>query len=221
MKMQARAYSPQETVIEPGSIAKQMYIVVSGLASRQGVLFTKDSFFGDDFILTDARRLYHVIAVQFLDVFEIQREDLMDILESGEFPRIQKNVSFAKMRLAFTRRLLAFIIDLCDRDKSYTLPASYMQQGKTPTIEYQNPTPALGSEAELAAKVHEDLDKTIVEMQKLPAAHKAMLVAKLSGVISNLSKDVEVFVGAQKPRRRRLSGMELDDMTQALQTSTI
>ena len=221
MRMQARTYSPQETVIEPGSIAKQMYIVVSGLASRQGVLFTKDRFFGDDFILTDARRLYHVIAVQFLDVFEIKREDLMDILGSGEFPRIQKNVTFAKMRLAFTRRLQAFIIDLCDRDKSYKLPASYMQQSATPSIEYQNPTPTLGSEAELAAKVHEDLDKTIVEMEKLPAAHKAMLVAKLSGVISNLSKGVAEFVGAQKPRRRRLSGMELDDMTQALQTSTI
>ena len=221
MKMQARAYSPQETVIEPGSLANQMYIVESGLASRQGVLYTKDCFFGEDFILTEARRLYHVIAVQFLDVFEIQREDLMDILESGDFPHIQKNVTFAKMRLAFTRRMQAFIIDLCDRDKSYTLPASYMQQRKTPTIEYKNPTPAVGSEVELASKVHEDLDNTIVEMQKLPAAQKAVLVAKLSGVLSDLSRDVQLFVGAQKPRRRRLSGMELDQMTQILQQDQV
>ena len=221
MKMEARAFSPQETVIEPGSLASQMYIVESGLASRQGVLFTKDCFFGEDFILTDARRLYHVIAVQFLDVFEINREDLMQILESGEFPLIYKKVTFAKMRLAFTRRLQAFIIDLCERDKSYTLPESYKQQSSAPSIEYQNPTPTLGSEAELAARIHEDLDQALADVAKLPGAHKAVLVAKLSGVISTLSKDVETFCGAQKPRRRRLSGMELDEMTQALQTSSI
>ena len=67
------------------------------------------SFFGEDFILTEARRAYNVIAVNFLDVYTVQRSALYEILDTFHLPRTRSKIRIAMIRLAFFRRIRPLI----------------------------------------------------------------------------------------------------------------
>ena len=131
MCMGAEAYAPQETVVAVNSIAEKMYLVESGLASKEGQLFTKETFFGEDFILTEARRHYHVLAVNYLDVYTIKRDDMQSVLDNNRFPLMKKKIRLAMVRLAFFRRIRPYIFSICQAyPERYTLPESMRAQAE-------------------------------------------------------------------------------------------
>eukprot|EP00937_MAST-01D_sp_MAST-1D-sp2_P002484 g2484.t1 len=222
MRMSTAAYAPQETVIAHGSLADNFFLVESGLASKEGVLYTKDGFFGEDFILTDARRLYKVIAVQFLDCYVITRNSLYEVLESDGFPGIARKLRMAKLRLAFSRRIKAFIYDLCiTQPGEYELPEQLKvaQKEATDAVPRRRKTQS----AVKTADVQKEFEDWAERVRALDATGKAMMLSEMGSLVSELATTVAATAGVQTANsvsHRRLSGMELDDISHAANLAT-
>lgn len=225
MCMEAEAYGPQENVIATNSVADRMFIVDAGLASKEGLLFTKGSFFGEDFILTDARREYSVLAVNFLDVYTVQRDKLYEILDNFWLPKTRAKIRLAMIRLAFFRRIRPLIYQMWKEDKlapEVSLPASWAKRRErleqqcldAPEIVELRTT----AECELDARVDE-LQAVVGDAARLRPHELGALVGVMGTALNTLSNAAAAAMMAatrtqeSKPifKARRLSGFDLDD----------
>ena len=234
MCMGAEAYAPQETVIAVNSIAEKMYLVESGLASKEGKLYTKETFFGEDFILTEARRHYHVLSVNYLDLYTISREDMQFVLDNNRFPLMKKKIRLAMVRLAFFRRIRPYIFSICQAyPDRYKLPESMRKQAedaaKNLTLEAQGAKLIRRGSVSDAGAV--DLAgitvrfNDIVERSRtLEAGEMASFMGTLGSAVAKIADLAAQGVAAsEKPKRpnRKMSGLDLDDVTRAMASNEV
>jgi hypothetical protein len=64
------------------------YLVKRGIVGRKGYIVSTGGYFGEDMILTDYVRDYSVLTLSFLDVFRLDRDDLMEQIKNNKFPLI-------------------------------------------------------------------------------------------------------------------------------------
>jgi len=232
MFMEAEAFSAQETVIARNSVAEKLYMVDQGLASKEGQLFTKGTFFGEDFILTEARRHYHVLAVNFLDVYTVHRDDLQTVLEESTFPNIRRKIRLAMVRLAFMRRIRPYIFQLCTTfPDRFKLPES--MRSKEPVIEALKEVPSIvrrGSISNPMKRVKPvecatELAAVVDQAKYLAANDMAALMGCMGKALASLgdiAAEYNIAPGggfekkAATRRGRRMSGIDLDDQRVAM-----
>lgn len=65
------------------------YIVKSGKALSNWVVYGPTRYFGEDMLLADFDRPHFVMSLTFLDVFRLTKTDLGGILDSGRFPAMK------------------------------------------------------------------------------------------------------------------------------------
>jgi potassium voltage-gated channel Eag-related subfamily H protein 7 len=244
MCMGAEAYAPQETVVAVNSIAEKLYLVESGLASKEGQLFTKETFFGEDFILTEARRHYHVLAVNYLDVYTISRDDMQSVLDNNRFPLMKKKIRLAMVRLAFFRRIRPYIFSICQAyPERYTLPESMRARAeKAAAASGEGGGGALTLEAEGAKLIRRgsgvdeqpdlvsltaQFNDCVERARGLEAAEMAGFMGELGSAVAAIAGHAAKGVAASVPPKgsaahaavkanRKMSGLDLDDVTRAM-----
>ncbi len=59
-----------------------------GIVGRRGRIVGTGSYFGEDIILSNFIRNYSVMSLSYLDVYRLDREDLLNELRNDKFPRI-------------------------------------------------------------------------------------------------------------------------------------
>jgi len=221
MCLEAEAYGPQEDVIVRNSVADRMYVVSAGLASKEGQLFTRGTFFGEDFILTEARREYRVLAVNFLDVYTVRRTDLVDVLAAHYLPRTRAKIRLAMIRLAFFRRIRPLIYQMWKEDPAaYTLPASMrkkMERYEMETKGVEIVRAKSSSENALRTQCLGSLEQVVESAMALTPSELGSLLGTMGAGLTKLSADVATVlkVAPRKDtpmfRERRMSGFDLDD----------
>eukprot|EP00500_Bicosoecida_sp_ms1_P000700 CAMPEP_0203808006 /NCGR_PEP_ID=MMETSP0115-20131106/1370_1 /ASSEMBLY_ACC=CAM_ASM_000227 /TAXON_ID=33651 /ORGANISM="Bicosoecid sp, Strain ms1" /LENGTH=879 /DNA_ID=CAMNT_0050716689 /DNA_START=358 /DNA_END=2994 /DNA_ORIENTATION=- len=104
------AFAPLEKIVLEGEKTSKMYIIQRGLAIRRGNLLTTGDFFGEDMILTNARRAYSVRSLTFLDVYSLSKRGLRDALNAGEFAKTKKLIRRAAIKLALRREMMKVVV---------------------------------------------------------------------------------------------------------------
>lgn len=104
------AFAPLEKIVLEGEKTSKMYIIQRGLAIRRGKLLGAGDFFGEDMILTNARRAYSVRSLTFLDVYSLSKRGLRDALNAGEFAKTKKLIRRAAIKLALRREMMKAVV---------------------------------------------------------------------------------------------------------------
>jgi hypothetical protein len=85
-----------------------MYIVMRGMCAMSGRVITGGKFFGEDMIMT-GRRMADCRALTFLDVYELEKEALDQILEEGDFPETSVLIRKQVIRLAMRKKFMEIL----------------------------------------------------------------------------------------------------------------
>ncbi|OQR84602.1 voltage-gated ion channel superfamily [Achlya hypogyna] len=101
MVLRPECFPPSEAVIREGEYNTKMYLVERGFATRGKVMVGAGSFFGEDIILTYRQRKMSVRAFTYLHVQVLTKHDLEDILASGMYPEIFRNIRSKVLKTAF------------------------------------------------------------------------------------------------------------------------
>ncbi|KDO19883.1 hypothetical protein SPRG_14726 [Saprolegnia parasitica CBS 223.65] len=101
MVLRPECFPPSEAVIREGEYNTKMYLVERGFATRGKVMVGAGSFFGEDIILTYRQRNVPVRAFTYLHVQILTKFDLEDILSSGLYPEILRNIRGKVLKTAF------------------------------------------------------------------------------------------------------------------------
>jgi len=100
------AYAPKELIIYKGQRAEKMFVLQRGLVGKEGRVLSAGQFFGEDFILTSARRHYQACVLTYLDVYSLAQEDMEKVLDDGDFPATTKLIRRAVLRMALRKKFL-------------------------------------------------------------------------------------------------------------------
>jgi len=106
LALEPAAYPPSEEIIKSGELTTRMYIINRGLCARLGCVLGRGRFFGEDMILNCAVRSYCVMSMTFVGVYVLERDALRSILATGLFPKRNKLVRKAAIRLALMREFV-------------------------------------------------------------------------------------------------------------------
>ena len=99
-------FAPREIVIPEGQLMEEMFLVKKGLAVVQGGgLRSGGDFFAVEGVLLPCRCRQAVSAFTFLHVFRVSKVDLDQILSSGGFPSVQRNMRREKIKVCFRRNI--------------------------------------------------------------------------------------------------------------------
>lgn len=101
LRIQPKAFAPNESIIRVHQLAREMYILQKGVVAKHGRIINSGQFFGEDMILKDYNRLYAVRSLTYADVFELTKADLTAILATGAFPGTKAAIRKAAIALAF------------------------------------------------------------------------------------------------------------------------
>lgn len=103
LAIQTRCFAPREMVWPP-----HLHVVYTGLAAVRGVIKMRSQVWNEDFIVynTALRRGGPACALTFLEVFQLERELLFDLLESAAFAHERYCVKRAALLLAIHRWLV-------------------------------------------------------------------------------------------------------------------
>jgi hypothetical protein len=85
-----------------------MYIVIRGMCAMLGRVITGGKFFGEDMIMK-GRRQADCRALTYLDVYELEKDKLDDIIENGDFPETEKLIRKQVIRLAMRKRFMEIL----------------------------------------------------------------------------------------------------------------
>lgn len=101
MHIHPEAFAPNEAICRVNQPAEQMYIVQKGVVAKQGVILRGGSFFGEDMICKSYKRQYSVRTLTYVDVFRLDKKELMNIIQHDEFPATRLAIRRAAIALAF------------------------------------------------------------------------------------------------------------------------
>ena len=86
--------------------ADKMFVIQRGLVGKEGRVLSAGQFFGEDFILTSARRHYQATVLTYLDVYALEQEKMQEVLDDGDFPATTKLIRRATLRMALRKKFL-------------------------------------------------------------------------------------------------------------------
>ena len=103
LAVQTRCFAPREMVFSP-----HLNVVYTGLAAVRGVIKMRSQVWNEDFIVcnTSLRRGGPACALTFLEVFQLERDLLFDLLEGAAFAQERYRVKRAAVLLALRRWLV-------------------------------------------------------------------------------------------------------------------
>ena len=155
MKLTIESFAPDELVITAGQRGHQMYIIRRGVVGSHGRIIGSGNYFGEDMILQSAIRLHDVRCLTYLDVYVLTKDDLEDVLELGQFPRIYKSVRRSVMKYAFRRNIITYLESITPEELRAAAGISgKKEKDKNKTaINYQS-----SSEEESSAGIDSDSD---------------------------------------------------------------
>merc|ERR1711991_178724 len=90
-----------------------------GMAATEGRVMTSGRYFGEDMIMDGPRRHASVRALTYLDVYILMKEDLDEILESGDYPETKKLIRKQVIRLCLRKKFMS-ILNLVRSTKGLT-----------------------------------------------------------------------------------------------------
>ena len=79
-----------------------------GMCAMSGRVITGGKFFGEDMIMS-GRRMADCRALTFLDVYELEKEGLDQILEEGDFPETSALIRKQVIRLAMRKKFMEIL----------------------------------------------------------------------------------------------------------------
>lgn len=103
LAIQTRCFAPREMVWQP-----HLHVVYTGLAAVRGVIKMRSQVWNEDFIMlnTRLRRSGPACALTFLEVFQLERDLLFDLLDNPTFAKERYRVKRAALFLAIRRWLV-------------------------------------------------------------------------------------------------------------------
>lgn len=109
-KLQGRAFAPWELILAEGERMEEMYIIQKGLVGYKGQCMSKGRFFAEDMIasliLRDPRSDQRARALTFVEVSVLQCSDLFDIIETGKYRNINRQIRKQALRLALSKTII-------------------------------------------------------------------------------------------------------------------
>ncbi|EQC26951.1 hypothetical protein SDRG_15282 [Saprolegnia diclina VS20] len=121
MVLRPECFPPSEAVIRQGEYNTKMYLVERGFATRGKVMVGAGSFFGEDIILTYRQRKVAVRAFTYLHVQILTKFDLEDILSSGLYPEILRNIRGKVLKTAFKNNFVRLTENMATIKRMETL----------------------------------------------------------------------------------------------------
>lgn len=103
-----RAFAPNEMVYREGDVSAAMYIVIRGMCAMLGRVITGGKFFGEDMIMK-GRRFADCRALTYLDVYELEKDKLDNIIEEGDFAETEKLIRKQVIRLAMRKKFMEIL----------------------------------------------------------------------------------------------------------------
>ena len=103
-----RAFAPNEMVYREGDVSAAMYIVIRGMCAMLGRVITGGKFFGEDMIMA-GRRYADCRALTYLDVYELEKDKLDNIIEEGDFAETEKLIRKQVIRLAMRKKFMEIL----------------------------------------------------------------------------------------------------------------
>ena len=103
LAIQTRCFAPREMIWQP-----HLHVVYTGLAAVRGVIKMRSQVWNEDFIVlnTALRRGGPACALTFLEVFQLERDLLFDLLDNPTFAKERYRVKRAALFLAIRRWLV-------------------------------------------------------------------------------------------------------------------
>ncbi|KAF0690825.1 Aste57867_17813 [Aphanomyces stellatus] len=111
-------FPPNEFIIREGEYNTKMYLVQRGLATKGKVMFGGGSFFGEDIILNLRQRKIPVRAFSYLHVQALSKFELEELIYSGLYPEIQRNIRRQVLKTAFKNNFVKLSQDTVRRRSS-------------------------------------------------------------------------------------------------------
>eukprot|EP00242_Pyramimonas_sp_CCMP2087_P007288 CAMPEP_0198207028 /NCGR_PEP_ID=MMETSP1445-20131203/10522_1 /TAXON_ID=36898 /ORGANISM="Pyramimonas sp., Strain CCMP2087" /LENGTH=895 /DNA_ID=CAMNT_0043879923 /DNA_START=635 /DNA_END=3319 /DNA_ORIENTATION=+ len=107
--LKATLYVPNEVLIQFGSKAADMFIVLKGIAAGKNRLFTVGHLIGIEALLhTGGPRLYSCHAITYLHCSSLAQENLQVILD--KFPSVKHSFRLLGLRAIFREEVIAYCI---------------------------------------------------------------------------------------------------------------
>ena len=106
LALEPEAFAPKELIIYKGQRADKMFVIQRGLVGKEGRVLSAGQFFGEDFILSSARRHYQATVLTFLDVYSLEQDAMQEVLDDGDFPATSKLIRKAVLRMALRKKFL-------------------------------------------------------------------------------------------------------------------
>jgi len=120
------SYAPYEVIVRPGSIADRMYAVFAGVVVSEGLVKTRGTVFGEDFLLTRHQRRYFLTALKFTVLGELDHSVMYTALHSGNFENARMLYNRLRVTLAWHRRWLPHVRRLREELDAETLDRSLL-----------------------------------------------------------------------------------------------
>ncbi|KAG9399344.1 hypothetical protein AC1031_011685 [Aphanomyces cochlioides] len=108
-------FPPNEYVIREGEYNTKMYLIQRGIATKGKVMYSGGSFFGEDIILTLRQRRAAVRAFSYLHVQVLSKFELEELIYSGLYPEIQRNIRRQVLKAAFKNNFVKLSQDTIRR----------------------------------------------------------------------------------------------------------
>jgi len=135
MKLMHQVYPPRERICNPGEISQLFYIIQRGvvllnksyfvppdlgdnedgipivdlshtLGASEKLVLTRGKTFGEDMILTGARRRYHCLSLTYVEVHTLSKDDLEEVFEEDAFPDTFRKFRRHVIKLAFRTKFV-------------------------------------------------------------------------------------------------------------------
>jgi hypothetical protein len=103
-RLRPMAFGPKEYIFLALDSAESMFLIRNGIVGNRGIITGAGHFFGDDMILSDFVRPYGVMSLSYLDVFRLDRKDLMEAISNDKFPTIKVCAGSQPRRLCLVLR---------------------------------------------------------------------------------------------------------------------
>jgi len=91
LQMGPRAYPAREVVVHHGEMAREMFVIQSGLIGMKGKLFRTNECVGTDMVC-GVQREYMATTLTFVLVMVLSRDQLLDVIRNGSYDAIKQSI---------------------------------------------------------------------------------------------------------------------------------
>jgi len=126
-----------ENSVENVAGVPQIVDLSSTLSAAEKVILGPGDCFGEDMILTKARRRYHCLACSYVEVQKLEKETLLEIFEGDAFPETYKLFRKYLLKVAFKTKVVQGIRKLANEEKKGRAKLLQVEQDNLTGVEKQ------------------------------------------------------------------------------------